>query len=319
MLYNSYEKNGKVFYEYSFDGLYDLIEFIKAKEPIELWKSNGKYRSLDENFMIRGTKSMEEAIDLCINSNSKNIDDYVRLSGELEKDFPKLSNNRSFNYNYYGSRVNVPRASKGNPKSMEQLIRKKPLKLITIWVNTAFAVSTNKEAIQNRGIVISSLIHLLESSGYRVSLNLFSLSECKNEVIYIKTSIKRPGERLDLSSSYFPLCHPSFDKRLMLAVRERTNVYNKYEWNATAGRSVDSISDYLDVDEANDIAVPQPKVIEVEGNDIYTDTVMFFEKLNICDYIFPGKKLVVYEDESNDKTLRFIDDEEKIEKGLNVK
>ena len=313
MIYKEYKKDGKVFYEYSFDGLYDLIEFINTTEPLDMWKSHGKFRSMDENVLFRGTSSMEEAMDLCINSSSKNIDDYVKLSGELEKDFPKLSNNRSFKYNYYGSRVNVPRASKGNPKSMEQLVRKKPLKLITLWVNTACRVDTENDAIQNRGTIISSLIHLLESSGYRVSLNLFSLSQCNDELIYIKTNIKKPGERLDLSSSYFPLCHPSFNRRFMIAVKERTKVKNEFDWSVGgAGHTVDLITDYLYVDKEKDISIPQPNMIGVAGHDVYVDTTKFFENLNICDYIYPGKKLIVYEDDSNDKTLRFVDDEEKI-------
>lgn len=310
MQYKEYNKNDNIFYEYSFDGLYDLIEFINKVEPLSFWKVNGGYRSMDENVMARGTKSMEEAIDLCLNSSSKNIENYVKLSGDLEKDFPKLSNKRSFGYNYYGSRVNVPRALKGNPKSMEELIRKKPLKTITIWVNVACTNATDIKAIENRGTIISSLIHLLEHSGYRVSLNVFALSMYDDELVHIKTNIKKPGERLDLSSSYFPLCHPSFNRRFMLAVMERTNVKEKENWKNTAGIPVNSIADYLKVDKDNDIIIPQPNLIGIDGYDIYTDTISFFENLNICDYIFPGKKLGLYEDSNKDKMLKFIDDED---------
>lgn len=308
MLYNEYYKEVDEtefkFYEYQFDNLFELIKFIDNNKPYPQW--GNKLASEKKDYGFSGTESIEEAKDLCLNANSSGINDFILYYNQLQlhQNLTK-SQKRNFKNDVYGSRINISKALTGNPRSMQKLIRNEPLKHITLWVNCACRCRTTRKAINNRGIIISNMIKLLEDNGYRVNLNFFDLSGRNNEVLYIKVNIKNPGEKLDLSSTYFPMCHPSFLRRIIFAVQERTNC--DASWREGYGHTINDVEYFIDV-KKGDIVIGEPEKIRVFGENLIDDTLSFFEHINFLKFIAPGKKAVYKE---NMGKIIFVDEEDK--------
>lgn len=310
MIYNEYNKNIYnnciKFYDYEFNSLIELINFIDENEPYWQWYDMGSsLASEKDNFNFTGTKNLKEAKNLCLKGNSGEIEDYIAFNEELKNKFFLKSQKRNFVEDVYGSRLQVSKILTGNPRSMMRLIRNEPLKYINIWVNCACNWNTDRQAITNRGIIISNMIKLLENNGYKVNLNFYFLAiEC-DEAIYIKVNIKNPGEKLDLSSTYFPMCHPSFLRRIIFAVMERTDA--KKGWRDGYGCPVNDVEDYIDISK-QDIIIREPNNMYIYGKNLIRDAVNLFYNINFCDYISPGKKIIY--DKEQEKIV-FVDDEEK--------
>lgn len=308
MVYKEYIKSVLAsikFYDYEFNSLTELINFIDENEPYEQWYCSNSLESEKDDFSFTGTKDIEEAKSLCLKGNSKEVDKFIAFNAEFEKNFLFKSQKRNFVNDVYGSRLQVSKTLTGNPRSMQRLIRNEPLKYINVWVNCDCAYITSRQAITNRGIIISNIIKLLEKNGYKVNLNFFALSKVGYEVIYIKVNIKRPGEKLDLSSTYFPMCHPSFFRRLIFAVYERTNC-SEY-WSRGYGQTINDMENYIKIND-DDIVIRQPNLVDVYGKDLLKDAISLFNKINFCNYVAPGKK-VIYDDEQ--EKIVFVDEEEK--------
>lgn len=163
----------------------------------------------------------------------------------------------------------------------------------------------------NIGIIVSNMIRLLEDNGYKTNINFFELSGIDDEIFFAKVKLKNPSEKFDLSSSYFPMCHPSFIRRIMFALKERTNFEN-IEWTRTYGRVINGVKGYIDVSE-DDIVIGQPDYIDVYGDDLIEDTVSMLNRIDLCKYIAPGK-IVTY-DKSSEKVI-FADEEKGYSKHL---
>lgn len=312
MEYKEYEKKGYKYFDYSFDGLQDLQKFILNNEPKADW---GELASQSGDFHFTGTRDFEEAMQLCFESKAKEIGEFVSYNDNLKQALTKTTQKRNFKDDVYGGRVKVSKVLTGNPRSMQRLIRNEPLKYVSIYVNCACKAITDKESIENRGVIITNLINLLEQNRYKVDLNFYFLAmeesgrfDINNEIIYIKINIKRPGEKLDLSSTYFPLCHPSFLRRILFSVIERIKDL-RLNWSLGYGVTIDDIKRFIDINEKESVVFPQPEHLGIKGNNIYEDTISIFECSNIGDFIAPGK-VPVYDD--NIKKIKFIDDDEEI-------
>lgn len=312
MVYNEHkkvvDKEDVKFYEYEFNSLAELINFIDDNTPYEQWHSryyNTGFASQYVDYEFTGTKNIEEAKMLCLKGNSKEIDDFITLNEELKNQFFFKSQRRNFVEDVYGSRLQISKVLTGNPKSMMRLIRNEPLKYVNVWVNCSCNCGTQRKAITNRGIIISNMIKLLENNGYKVNLNFYFLAKNFREAIYIKVNIKNPGEKLDLSSAYFPMCHPSFLRRLIFAVMERTNCDSG--WKNGYGIPVNNVKDFITIHK-DDIIVKEPDYVEVYGDDLLEDAISLFNNVNFCDYIAPGKKLKY---DQFYRKIVFVDAEEK--------
>ena len=191
-----------------------------------------------------------------------------------------MSNSKSRHYNYYvGYAPDVKAYLEGNPLSM--LNKENPKrKHIDIYYNSAILGNVTTEQIFNRGAVTLSLVEILENMGFSVGLYVFTMSSCANQVHYAKFQLKSPSERLNVQKLYFPLCHPSFLRRLVFRLREATPDI-KYDWSDGYGRTCDDrfIRRVIDLKD-NDIVICQPSEMNVYGRDIVDDANNMFDYIN---------------------------------------
>ena len=278
-MYQYYKKGELDVMEYSF---VSLIEFIEYLDHAPINSSIWGYRDLGSetgDFDFCQTRSLAEAKEFCKYGYHENFDKLVELKTSLEK-YIKLSRKRSKQYNFYvGYAPDVKAYLEGNPLSM--LNKQNPKRRhIDIYYNSAILGSVSTGQIYNRGAITLCLAEILENMGFTVGLNIFTMSEKNGQVHYAKFHVKHPGERLNVQKLYFPLCNPSFLRRLVFRLREQTPDIT-YPWTEGYGATSDdyTIRRIIDLKD-NDIVICQPSEMNVQGRDIVDDANAMFHYID---------------------------------------
>lgn len=278
-MYKYYEKNGYNVMYYEFDSIHEFIDYLD-KTPINtnIWNTE-ELSSMKGDYSFCQTNSLEEAENLCKYGQHGSFDRLVDLKLKLEK-YIKLNNNKQKQYNYYvGYTPDVKAYLEGNPLTM--LNKETPRrKEIDIYYNAAIlgCVSTNE--IFNRGAITLSIVEILESLGYSVGLNIFTMSKEWNQIHYAKFNLKKNGERLNIQKLFFPLCNPSFLRRLVFRLREVTPDIIR-DWTVGYGSTCNDyiIRKIIDLKE-DDIVICQPSEMGINGYSILSDAEAMFNYLN---------------------------------------
>lgn len=278
-MYRYYRKEGYNVMEYDFDSITEFINYIdNTPTNIDVW-GRRELASQTGDYDFCKTRSLEEAKELCKYGYHENFEKLVELKNTLEK-YIKMSNNKSRQYNFYvGYAPDVKAYLEGNPLSM--LNKQNPKrKHIDIYYNSAILGGVSTDEIYNRGAITLSLVEIFENMGFSVGLNIFTMSECDNQVHYAKFNLKRSGERLNVQKLYFPLCNPSFFRRLVFRLREETPDIT-YPWTNGYGKTSDdyTIRKIISLKE-NDIVICQPDEMGVSGHDIIDDANAMFDYID---------------------------------------
>lgn len=77
----------------------------------------------------------------------------------------------------------------------------------------------------NTAAKVASVIRGLEKSGYRVNLYVAGIARNNNQTIGVAVKVKNAGEYLDTLRLAYPIVHPSFFRRHILAYLERCKGY----------------------------------------------------------------------------------------------
>ena len=276
-MYRYYDKNGYKVMEYDFSSIASFLECLDTSQV-----NSSVFRTLESNssnYSFSQTRSFDEAKELCRYGCHKDFDKLVELKYTLEK-YIKMSRMKQRQYNYYVGYVpDVKAYLEGNPLSM--LNKENPKrKHVDIYYNSAILGHVSTEQIFNRGAVTLSLVEILENMGFSVGLYVFTMSSCNGQVHYAKFNLKSPNERLNMQKLFFPLCHPSFLRRLVFRLREETPDIT-YPWSDGYGRTCDdrTIREIIDLKD-NDIVICQPDEMYVLGNDIVDDANSMFDYIN---------------------------------------
>ena len=299
-MYRYYNKSGYRVMEYDFSSIASFLEYLDNTPT-----NTSAFRELSSHsndYIFCQTRSFEEAKDLCRYGCHKDFDKLVELKYTLEK-YIKMSRMKQRQYNYYvGYAPDVKAYLEGNPLSM--LNKENPKrKHIDIYYNSAILGYVSTEQIFNRGAVTLSLVEILENMGFSVGLYVFTMSSCNGQVHYAKFNLKSPNERLNIQKLFFPLCHPSFLRRLVFRLREETPDIT-YPWSDGYGRTCDdrTIREVIDLKD-NDIVICQPEEMNVLGNNIVDDANSMFDYINK----FKGKDFIlekVEKEEGYQKVMR---------------
>lgn len=276
-MYKYYRKDGFKIMEYDFDSITEFIDYIETQPTNSSVFTECHSKSGDYEFCK--THSLEEAENFCKYGYHEEFDKILSLKHKLEK-YIKMSKSKTRQYNYYvGYAPDVKAYLEGNPLSM--LNREIPKrKHIDIYYNSAILGDVSNEQIFNRGAVTLCLVEILENMGFSVGLNIFTMSSFGDQVHYAKFKLKRSGERLNVQKLFFPLCNPSFLRRLVFRLREVTPDI-EYYWSDGYGRTCNDriIRKVIDL-KNNDIVICQPEEMKVYGRDIVEDANNMFDYIN---------------------------------------
>lgn len=273
--------------EYDFSSITEFICYLDTHHPnMDIFGPN--LSSEDKSFDFTKTTSLEEAIKLCRFGWHENFNKIVELKYMLEK-YIKMSQMKMRQYNYYVGYVpDVKAYLEGSPLSM---FNKESLKRrhIDIYYNAAILGQVSTNQIFNRGAITLSLVEILENMGFSVGLYVFTMSSSNNQIHYAKFHLKGPNERLNIQKLFFPLCHPSFLRRLVFRLREETPDI-EYHWKDGYGRTCNdyTIREIIDLND-NDIVICQPKEMNILGKNIVDDANSMFDYINN----FKGKDFIL--------------------------
>lgn len=276
-MYKYYKKSGyKVMY-YRFDSIFEFIEYLTTT-PINKDIFYDPH-SISGSYDFCKTHTFEEAIELIKYGYHENFDKLMELKLKLEK-YVKLSSKKNKQYNFYvGYAPDVKAYLEGSPLSMlnkTSNVRKK----IDIYMNSSFYGNTSSEAIFNRGAIVLTLIEILESLGFSVDFHLFEMSTAGEQMHFSDFILKKDNERLNPQKLYFPLCHPSWIRRLNFRLIEETpNITSSWLSGYGKPSDLETMKQIIDL-KSNDIIIPTIGELGIIGNDIIDDTNSVFNYIN---------------------------------------
>ncbi|MBQ3510923.1 MAG: hypothetical protein IJA30_01350 [Bacilli bacterium] len=279
-MYKTYRKNGYDVMYYRFDSISEFVDYLK-NAPIQ---SDAFYNLSSESgsYSFTQTRSFDEAIDLIKYGYHDDFEKLVQLKLKLEK-YIKMSKKRNKQFNdYIGYVPDVKAYLEGNPLSMlnkKSEIRKK----INVYMNTSFYGNTSKEAIFNRGAIVLSMVEILENMGFSVDLHLFEMSTVGSMMHFSDFILKAENERMNIQKLYFPLCHPSWIRRLNFRLIEVTPDITS-SWSGGYGKPSDleTMKKVIDLDK-NDIIIPTIEELNVCGRNVVADANSVFDYVNRID------------------------------------
>jgi hypothetical protein len=278
-MYRYYNKEDYIVMEYNFDSIAEFINYLDSTQTTRVFESRGNLASDDGDVGFTQTRSLAEAEELCKYGYHRDFEKLVELKYSLEK-YIKMKGTRGQQYNYYvGYAPDVKAYLEGNPLSMFD--RQNPKrKHIDIYYNSAILGDVSTEEIFNRGAVTLCLVEILENMGFSVGLNVFTMSGCDGQIHYAKFNLKKNEEKLNIQKLYFPLCHPSFLRRLVFRLREETPDIRS-GWTQGYGRTCDdyTIRQIINLQD-NDIVICQPDEMGVKGRNIVDDANAMFDYIN---------------------------------------
>lgn len=275
-MYQFYEKSDYEVMYYRFYSLTEFITFLKTHPVCEQFPNPA---SEENDFYFTQTHSLEEAMELCLYGWHENFTKLTELKLKIEK-YVKLSSNRPRQYNdYIGYTPDVKAYLEGNPLSMFNK-KSRTRKKIDIYMNTSYNASTSVNAIYNRGAIILSIITILETLGYSVDLHLLEMCTKYQQVHFSEFILKQENERINPQKLYFPLCHPSWVRRLNFRLIEETKEANS-AWQKDYGFSSNILTIKKIIEtKPNDIIIPTIQELNIEGNDIIEDANSLFDYIN---------------------------------------
>ena len=286
-MYTYHEKKGYRVMEYDFSSITEFIYYLDShKANTDIFGHNLSSETNDYNFTQ--TNSLEEAKNLCKFGCHKNFYKIVELKCTLEK-YIKMAKFKNKQYNYYVGYVpDVKAYLEGNPLSM--LNKENPKRRhVDIYYNSAILGNVSTNQIFNRGAITLSLLEILENMGFSVGLYIFTMSSSNDQIHYAKFQLKGPNERLNIQKLFFPLCHPSFLRRLVFRLREETPDI-EYHWRDGYGKTCNDyiIRNIINLND-NDIVICQPEEMNILGDNIVDDANNMFDYINK----FKGKDFIL--------------------------
>ena len=274
-MYKYYDKGNFHIMEHRFDSISEYIKYLDSAPISDAF--NGRDLSSETgSYSFCKTNSFDEAKQLAKFGYHEDFDKFLNLKNKLEK-YIKMQAKRAATYNYYvGFTPDVKAYLEGNPLSM---INKTypPKQVIDIYYNSSNLAYVSNEQIFNRGAITLSLVDALEKMGYLVSLHIFTMSSEGRQVHYGIYNLKKTTERVNTQKLFFPMCHPSWFRRLGFRLKEVSPDIDR-DWISGYGRTCDeeTIRKVIDL-KPNDIVVCRPDEMGVKGEDIIEDTNNFLE------------------------------------------
>ena len=296
-MYKTYRKNGYNVMYYRFDSISEFVDYLK-NAPVQHYAFD-RLASETGSYGFTQTSSLEEALDLIKFGYHEDFEKLVQLKLKLEK-YIKISKKRNKKFNdYIGFAPDVKAYLEGNPLSMLNK-KSEARKKVNVYMNTSFYGNTSKEAIFNRGAIVLSMIEILENMGFSVDLHLFEMSTVDTMMHFSDFVLKSENERMNIQKLYFPLCHPSWIRRLNFRLIEVTPDITS-SWSNGYGRPSDlsTMKKVIDLDK-NDIIIPTIEELNIRGENLVDDANSLFDYVNRID----GKEFTLDRVEESPKVYR---------------
>ena len=155
---------------------------------------------------------------------------------------------------------------------------------IKLFISLNYASKTTTSQIDNRAIIIASLVDYLERANYHVEINCFALSYCHSEVMKILINIKKPTEKTNMND-FCKMLNEEFLRRLLFRVQETMDFQeawseNGYGWLV----GPESTKKILDID-SKEVLIGSSKDLGIKENDLIEDYISTLNNINLTGTI----------------------------------
>lgn len=191
-------------------------EYVTYLETTPAYSSNRSRSSKTGSNDFTGTKSWEEAIELCKYGDEKLRKQIVNTIATVD-DVQNFVNTARQEYvnDVVGFMPNVPNHVMGVPTAMIRSTKKFiASKVLNIYVNVSASSYVSSKDIETNASKCVAAINYLEKQGYRCNVWSGDFGEKNGKVIGKIVRIKHDKEPLNLASMAFPMAHPSMLRRL---------------------------------------------------------------------------------------------------------
>lgn len=274
--------------EHSFESMSDFLDYIET-QPIntELFSESEILSSevSESTTEFTKTETFEEAVKLCRFGYFKDFEKFYRDKVMIEPYITFEGKGLRDTHDYVGFFPDVKAYLEGNPLNM---INRSPFpkSQISLYYCIGMSGADNEKVIYNRGVITLNIIEAFERMGYDVDFHLFELSKDRyyssndSQYLLVKFLLKKKGERLNPQLIYFPMCHPSFTRRLIFRLTKQTpNLKYGFSYSMGYKCSLDEMQEVLGVDDKR-IIIGWSKDMDVKGKNLIEDTEAMLQTIN---------------------------------------
>ena len=290
-MYRSYwdDKTRSVIFEYHFSNLNDFLNYIQEKERNS--HVFGERSSVTGSYRFTKTATFDEAVRFCQYGWTQDFDRLLKLKEKVDQYLIKKGQETiKRSKTVMGFAPSMSDIVTGNPLNMWQIQKQPNFDIIKIYVSLSYPGHTTSSEIYNRGAILLSLVDILEKMGYGVELIPFEIcyeedyvmSRTKTrEYLIAYFSLKDSSENLNLGKVYFPLCHPSFVRRLLFALKEVTP-FKVLRWEDSYGHVCEPnhIREVIGISK-DEILFSSPRDMNISGDNVYEDLENILETLQL--------------------------------------
>lgn len=168
------------------------------------------------------TSTFAEADRLFKDGDIDNARRIVAASIAIDNRNAQRTQRRGMSPAVVGCLPNVPAAIQGLPVSMYHRQPQPGRPVVHLDINCSVASFIESHTIIKAGAVILSTVNELERSGHSVEITIKCLSYYESEFITTSVVIKEAGQRFNAAQLAYCLINPSFLRRHLFTVWERT-------------------------------------------------------------------------------------------------
>lgn len=176
----------------------------------------------DTFFKFSGTTDYAQASEFLISGYTYGCEQLQKEMTGLAKNYKNVTTVKN---DVFGVVPNIGAYMTGHPKNMINIKNERravKTKVINMIVNTTVPARYTKEEITKLGAATLLQLIRLERNGYKVNLYVANKIEWKSNQLVCFTKVKNSSEQLNILKVAYPIVHPSFLRRHMFAVYERT-------------------------------------------------------------------------------------------------
>lgn len=261
--YKTYWEGENLIRRFSFDSLEDYLSYLESA-PIQDAFEGGVASELGTG-EFTGSRDFEHAIELARFGWHDGFSELVRLTDKVKRSLDYSPEVHSTFHYYVGFAPDVKAFMEGSPLSMINApVVRKPH--INVYMNTSIDGFVDESDIYMRGAAVLALCEVVEACGIMVDLHLFEMSFIDKDVMVSEFNLKAQDERINLAKLHFPICHPSWVRRLNFRLIETMpNVTQAWAGSYGIPAERKMIESVLGIRE-HDVLVPSLQEISKKAN-----------------------------------------------------
>lgn len=269
-------------YKFIFRGLSDLYNYLKSNPKLNSKAFCNGFASINGDYSFAG-EPYEKAVEQLVNYIDPKYKEFLKLIAQSQVKNIKRGASFKPTNTVSGGIIRPHALAIGDPHIYRTTKIIKNDSVVNIYVIANYLADTSESQVRNKAIILTNIIHALESHGYKVKVNAFSASKNYDEIIDVVLNIKGNNTEVNYQALYRALCNVEFCRRIIFRIRETSDVKN--DWSGY-GKTIseDFARKYLNIGK-DDLYFGTPREMDVYGLDISEDFENAVYNLNLQNKI----------------------------------